>query len=349
MEISVGIFLVIFISFLVCILATPFIRNLAIKYGIIDHPNDCKVHSEPIAYLGGLAIYISSFSALFFLDKLNGQILAIFIGGTILVLIGLIDDVIGVLPNSKLLGEVIASLIVAKFAMVRVAFINQSYIAVPLALLWIIGLTNAFNLIDNMNGLSAGVAAITCFFLGLITLFNEQVNIAIVFFGLMACCLGFLRYNFHKAVIFMGDSGSLFLGFMISSLVIVASWHSRAPMSLAIPILVLSYPIFDTTLVTVARLIEKRRISDGGKDHSSHRLVKLGFSYTRSVVIIYILCFTMGIAALLIRKLPSTYDYIIIAVSSLFYISLGLFFIFKVKIKRNEKLPLIKNGHLKVG
>jgi UDP-GlcNAc:undecaprenyl-phosphate GlcNAc-1-phosphate transferase len=174
-----------------------------------------------------------------------------------------------------------------------------------LTYLWIVGITNAFNLLDNMNGLSAGIAAIAALFFGAVMWSGNQIEVAVVSFAIAGASLGFLKHNFPKASIFMGDTGSLVLGFILASLAVMGSWSTKfLTTSLAMPILILAYPIFDTTLVTVMRLIEGRSVFQGGRDHSSHRMALLGFRKRRAVLAIYGICIVLGLLAMLVQILP---------------------------------------------
>jgi len=317
-------FTTMFVSFLISYVSTPFMRDVARKFDIVDKPNARKLHEEPVAYLGGVALFLSVFISLFFIGRMHGQFLGVFCGALILFAVGVVDDIVGILPNSKLFGEILASLIIAKFA-IKVSFLNNSILTVPVTILWVVGITNAFNLIDNMNGLSSGVAAISCGFLSIIAFMNGYPDIGIMFIAITGACFGFLKYNYPKASVFMGDAGSLFLGFSISSLVVIGSWNADSiAVSLSIPIIALSYPIFDVILVTLVRIIEGRKVSDGGKDHSSHRFVKLGLSTQSAVALCYCLTFVMGFISLMLGTMSTENAYFVIYGIVGFYLVLGV-------------------------
>lgn len=261
------------IALAVSYIVTPLILKFARRINFVDHPSGKKVHTQPTPLLGGVAIYFSFITALSFAARANTDkaLIGALVGGTIIMIIGVVDDKFKLMPRLKLLGQFIAALI-AVIMGVQVAFIKMPAVSMIFTCLWLVGMTNAFNLIDNINGLSAGIAAIAAFFFGTLAFINGDMLIAAASFALMGACLGFLRYNFPKAGIFMGDTGSLFLGFMLASIAVAGGWKtSSLTTSLAIPVLILGYPIFDVTLVTITRLLEKRPISAGGKDHSSHR------------------------------------------------------------------------------
>ncbi len=294
------------ITTLVSYLITPLVRQIAIRTGYLDHPKNTKVHAHPTALLGGVGIYISFVIGMYTSCNLqqDHRLFSVVIGATFLLIIGLIDDKMGMMPEVKLLAQFLAAMVVIKSG-VRVDFLNNYYLNTIFTYLWIVGITNSFNLLDNMNGLSAGIAAIAAVFFGIVMLVGNQLYIAMISFAIAGSAIGFLKHNFPRASIFMGDTGSLVLGFLLSSTAILGSWSTRfLSTSLAMPVIILAYPIFDTTLVTIMRLIEGRSVFQGGKDHSSHRLALLGFKKRRAVLLVYIICIMFGISALVIQKVP---------------------------------------------
>ncbi|MDP2912811.1 MAG: MraY family glycosyltransferase, partial [Candidatus Omnitrophota bacterium] len=197
------------------------------------------------------------------------------------------------------------------------------HLGVIFTYIWIIGITNSFNLLDNMNGLSAGIASIAAAFFGIIAYMNGQPMVCALSFAVAGSTLGFLKHNFPKANIFMGDAGSLIVGYLLSTISILTSWKIDTwTISLAVPLLILGYPIFDTTLVTVIRLLQGRSVFDGGKDHSSHRLALLGLKRFRAVLVIYGLCLFLGTAALLMTRM--SHSTAIVFMGFVFLIMLGL-------------------------
>ncbi|MFH1190124.1 MAG: MraY family glycosyltransferase [Candidatus Omnitrophota bacterium] len=284
---------------------TPVVKNIAVKLNYLDHPKTNKVHAHPTALLGGVAIYVSFIVGLLTTVGFapDVRLTSIIIGSTFLLIVGLVDDKMGMMPEVKLLGQFLAAMIVIKSG-VRVEFLHNYYLDTLFTYLWIVGITNAFNLLDNMNGLSAGIAVIASIFFGIVMCTSGQIAVAVVAFALAGAGLGFLKHNFPKASIFMGDTGSLVLGFVLATLAVMGSWSTRfLTTSLAMPILILAYPIFDTLLVTVLRLKEGRSIFQGGKDHSSHRMALLGFKKKRAVIAIYAICVVLGLSALVTQRL----------------------------------------------
>ncbi|MCX5686634.1 MAG: MraY family glycosyltransferase [Candidatus Omnitrophica bacterium] len=293
-----------FISYLI----TPFVRTMAIKLDYLDYPRDNKVHAHPTPLLGGVAMFIAFFIAILMKEQVVAlpQIRAILSGSFILLIIGLIDDKMGMMPNFKLLGQFLAAMVAIK-AGLRVDFISNYYLSVIFTYIWIIGITNSFNLLDNMNGLSAGIAGIASLFFGIISFLDGQLITSTVSFALAGCAFGFLKHNFPRASLFMGDSGSLVLGYVLASLAILGKWKSYIlTTSLMVPVMVLGYPIFDTALVSIIRIIEGRSIFQGRRDHSSHRLALLGLKRYRTVLAIYGVCICLGLSAVIVTMVHWT-------------------------------------------
>jgi len=324
-----------FISLVIVYLLAPFTAFLAIKAGLLDKPTNTKAHVRPTPLLGGLAIYIAFFLAILFTLGVTKDLIPIFIGGTLLLIIGVIDDKAGMMPNIKLFGQFIAALTVAKMG-IRVAFIPNYYLSVLFTCFWIIGMTNAFNLLDNLNGLSAGIASIAGFFFALLAWLRGDFMVATFAIALCGSSLGFLKHNFPKASIFMGDAGSLFIGFVLACIAVIGSWETPTKItSLAVPIFILGYPIFDTMLVTIMRIKEKRSIFQGGKDHSSHRLALLGLKKKRAVLVIYGITFVLGLCACVLTRVNAVTAVTLVIVTFLALLVFGI---------RLGSLPLNREG-----
>lgn len=292
------------IAALVSYFLTPVLCKIAFKTGYLDHPRSTKVHAHPTPLLGGLGIYLSFIIGLYMTTGFDHglKIYSIIAGSTLLLAVGLVDDRMGMMPELKLLAQVLAAMIVVKSG-VRMEFMNNYYLGMIMTYLWIVGITNAFNLLDNMNGLSAGIAVIGAVFFGIAMWTTGQLGMAAVSFAMAGACLGFLKHNFPRAHIFMGDTGSLVIGFVLATIAVMGSWSTRfLTTSLAMPVIILAYPIFDTTLVTIMRIREGRSIFQGGKDHSSHRLALLGLKKKRAVLAIYGVCVMLGLGALVIQR-----------------------------------------------
>lgn len=307
-------------------LITPLFKLAAVKTNFLDHPvARKKSHAKPIALLGGVAIFVSFAIAVVFTARGEGELLPVFLGSIVLVVFGLMDDKFGMIPHVKLAGQFIAALIVIR-AGLKVDTIDNYYLALAFTVIWIVGITNAFNLLDNLNGLSSGIAGIAGIFFGLIAWNNGQMLVAIISFALAGACFGFLKHNFPKAHIFMGDAGSMFIGFVLSCIAIIGTWKThQVSISLSLPILILSYPIFDTTLVTLIRIMEGRSIFQGGRDHSSHILAILGFKKKRAVLFIYFICIYTGICAYIMSRSDIYIGFSVMAVAYIFLFVLGIY------------------------
>jgi len=301
-----------FISLVLSYLLTPAAGLAATRIGLVDSPSSRKAHAHPTPLLGGAAIFIAYFLSVLFTVGMDRNFIAITIGGAILLCIGLIDDKIGMMPELKLFGQLVAALIVVKMG-INVQFIKNYYLSLIFSCIWIIGITNAINILDNLNGLSSGITAISAFFFGVLAWKRGDLCVATLAMALCGSSAGFLRHNFPKAKIFMGDAGSLFIGFLLATLAILGNWSSPSQItSLAIPILILGYPIFDTTLVTISRIRQRRSIFDGGKDHSSHRLALLGLKKKRAVLLIFFINFCLGLSGYILSKLKAPVSAILV-------------------------------------
>jgi UDP-GlcNAc:undecaprenyl-phosphate GlcNAc-1-phosphate transferase len=280
------------LSLLAVLALTPAVRTLATKLRFLDYPNRAKAHRRPTPLMGGLAVAIASLAAAASALALircpySARIVGFMSGGLIVVVLGLADDANGMRPRVKLAGQAAAATV-----MLLSGGIDGIPLPAPLAfafaLLWMVGLMNAFNFLDNMDGITSGLASIASFGIFTLALGNGHVNTAIAAISVAGGALGFLRYNFSPASIFLGDAGSLFLGYVVGGLSLRAvSYAGADPTALLIPVLMLGYPIFDATLVTVARLVDGRDVAQGGTDHSSHRLARLGLSARQTARTIY--------------------------------------------------------------
>ena len=295
------------LSTLAVLALTPAVRVLATRLRFLDYPNHKKVHLTPTPLLGGIAVALASLAAAaaalaFIRCPYSARIVGFMSGGLMVVILGLADDANGMRPAVKLAGQTAAAAVMLLSGGVEGLPLPIT-LAVPLALFWMVGLMNAFNFLDNMDGISSGLAAIASFGIFTLALGNGNVYTAIAAISVAGGALGFLRYNFAPASIFLGDAGSLFLGYVVGGLSLRAVAHAGAGSSaLLIPVLMLGYPIFDSLLVTVARLREGRELSQGGRDHSSHRLAHLGLSARQTAATIYVISGSLTAAAICLAR-----------------------------------------------
>lgn len=294
---------------------TPLFRRLALHTGVVDNPNARKIHKNPVPLLGGAAIYgavilaIVLFSDVFRLS----QFLGILLGATFVSFLGIWDDSRGLRPLFKLMGQIAAAVFLIATD-VRGEIFPEPWMNYSLTILWVVGITNAMNLLDNMDGLSGGIAAVAAAFFFLFAAMSGQYLVASLAIALLGACLGFLRYNFNLASIFMGDTGSLFLGFVLAALGIKLRFGNVVSITWMIPIIVLGVPIFDTTLVTISRLRRGLNpLTTPGKDHVSHRLVAMGLTRREAVLTLYLLCCALGMVAMLVSQLRVVTEAYVIA------------------------------------
>lgn len=326
------------VPFILSLALTPIVRRIAVKRGLISYPRADRWHKHPTAILGGVAIYLSAVFVFIFLP-INKSALGLLAGGTFLFAVGFIDDLLRLAPHIKLFSQVAAGCIAVLFGIVLGLPIDGA-LAIPLTLLWIIGITNSFNLLDNIDGLAAGIAAISSLMLFFSSrmFFNNPLEIyALVLAG---ACLGFLPYNFNPARIFMGDCGSMFLGFCLAVISVAGTGRhaSNLLLTLALPVLILTVPIFDTMFVMALRTLQGRKLFVGGKDHTSHHLVTLGLSQRKTVVVLYSVSIAFGLIAVACSRLNW---FVISAITFLAVVILLFLGIFLVDLDR-RKSGLIK-------
>jgi UDP-GlcNAc:undecaprenyl-phosphate GlcNAc-1-phosphate transferase len=291
-------------SFVLALLLTPLVRTLARRYGIVAKPKTDRWHKKPTAMLGGIAIWLSVVISVQFFIPHTTYSWVLLRAGTFLFLVGLIDDIIHIKPYQKLVGQILGAAFVIYYGL-SLPWTSSVVVNMALAIFWIIGITNAINLLDNMDGLASGIAIIAAGFLALSFVTTNQYVEALIMVAFAGALLGFLIYNSHPASIFMGDCGSMFVGFFLASsaLVNVSGGRSRSLLPvLAVPILVLFIPIFDTTFVTILRKLSGRAASQGGRDHTSHRLVALGMSERHAVWMLYSFAALSGLLALIVQR-----------------------------------------------
>jgi UDP-GlcNAc:undecaprenyl-phosphate GlcNAc-1-phosphate transferase len=295
------------VAFLAAALFTPVVRGAARRFGMVAAPKSDRWHTRPTALLGGVAIYAAVMAvAAWHLSRVGAGSAftrAILPASSLLFLIGLIDDIVNLKPYQKLVGQIVAASLVVSAGLV-LPWTSSGAFNSAITMFWLIGIANAVNMLDNMDGLSAGVAAIAALFLALNFANLGQTTEAAVVLVLAAALVGFLLYNSHPASIFMGDCGSLFIGFFLASTALLTSTSGRTRSFIpviAVPVLTLVIPIFDTTFVTLLRKLSGRAASQGGRDHTSHRLVALGLSERRAVWLLYALATLAGVLAIQVR------------------------------------------------
>ncbi len=319
-----------FTTILLAYIATPIVRNWANKIGAIDIPKDNRrIHKNPTPLLGGLAIYFACIVGILIFVPLNLRIIGIIAGATVIVACGYFDDVKSLRPGVKLAVQIAAALIVI-YCGVRInRFTNPLYFltgskwielgvfSYPITLLWIVGLTNAFNLIDGLDGLAAGVSVISSMslFAAAILLGPEQQYVPIITAVVAGSTLGFLPYNFNPAKIFMGDTGAMFLGFMLSVISAIGVLKSATALAILIPVFAMGLPIIDTAFAIIRRVSNGKSMVEADKGHLHHRLIDKGYSQKQAVLTLYSLSAILGVGAVAIIevKLKTLYFMVFLA------------------------------------
>lgn len=301
-------------GFLLSAMATAALRPLARRVGVVAPPRADRWHDRPVPLLGGVAIALALLVCAALLPTIPTKVLVLLAGGAALFLLGLLDDVRPLRPATKLAGQMAVAAGTIAFGL-ELGPTSSPAVNALFTFLWIVGLTNAFNLLDNMDGLAAGVAAIAISFRLVFFIGEGDVVAADLAAGFLGALLGFLVFNTAPASIFLGDAGSMLIGFAVAGLTLVSdSAHTRSAVSvLVLPVLVLLVPIFDTVFVTCTRVLANRAVSVGGRDHTSHRLVQLGLSEREAVGILYLASFLGGAVAYFSRLFGFSYGVVLAA------------------------------------
>lgn len=289
----------------------PFVRRLAIKFNILDIPGGRKIHLKATPLLGGVAIYLGVVAGLLFHDRGVSQYWPILAGATLIVLLGVADDIQGLSAQFRIVCQVLIAMVVILSGN-HIDFLPHNFwgdaAEIILTLLWIVGVTNTYNYLDGLDGLAAGSAVVnlSCF---IVILFNTgQHYLGSVSIILIAAALGFLPYNFRKEKMFLGDAGSTFFGFALANIAIVGNWAGDNVVKITIPLLILAVPIFDMIFTTIMRIKEKKVrtvlqwLEYGGKDHFHHYLVDLGLGKIKTVIFIYCVTLSSGISAIMLSN-----------------------------------------------
>lgn len=338
------------IPFGISLALTPLVRALALKNGFVAYPRADRWHKHPTALLGGIGIYLASMITALFIRIPDKRIMGLLIGASFLFIVGLTDDKFHLRPYTKLFCQIIAGCLAVAFG-ISLALPKESFISIPLTLLWIVLVTNAFNLLDNIDGLAGGIAGISAFMLFISSLVFSSNPLGVYGLILAGAAFGFLPYNFNPAKIFMGDSGSMFLGFSLAVISIMETRYHISGLftSLFIPALILSVPIFDTLFVTISRKLQGRKLFEGGKDHTSHHLVGLGLSQRKTVILLYAISITFGSIAILYSKIN------VFVISLVAFLGVALLFYFGIFLsdsmaflKKRDNSQFKLNGNVTV-
>lgn len=326
------------LSMTVVLWSTPVIKTLGVKSGYVDHPNERKVHQRPMVRLGGISIFAGTVCALIIIWRLGGffalpvdmewGIWGVTLGGCAFFLIGLADDLFNLTPLSRLIMQIIIATI-CWFMGVKIEFlsipfdglIQMGWLSLPATVIWLVGMANAINWIDGLDGLAAGVSGIAAVVMLIVTLFMDQNAAALIAAALAGGALGFLRYNFNPAQIFMGDGGSYFMGFTLAGIAVIGLVKTTAVTAVLLPYLILAVPLLDMSAVIISRLKHGKSPFTADKRHLHHRLLQAGISQKMTVVFIYALTLWVGNLAMAISGLPGGGAYVLCATMLLSYLS----------------------------
>ena len=295
-------------SLIISYFTVPALRKFSFQVGALDQPGKRKINKKPIPNLGGIGIFLGFSITVLVLLPLDSISSGILMGGAIILLLGIIDDFFELSPGVKLLGQIVAAAILIVYG-IQIEFITNPlggmfYLGnwgIPLTILWVVALTNTLNLIDGLDGLAGGITVIAVMTLFFVSLQEGQTLTAVLAIALAGSSLGFLRYNFPPAKIFMGDSGSMFCGYILAAISVAGALKSAAAVTFFVPLLALGVPIFDTIFAIIRRVYNNRPIGKADKGHIHHRLLALGWTQLEAVLIVYGISFFLGIMALIIN------------------------------------------------
>ena len=319
------------LAFLIAIsaalLVTPGVILFAARTGAMDAPDARKVHKKPIPRIGGIGIYIAFMAGMLVVMSMNvlteevsHELIGLLFGGSLIVLLGIVDDYKNLPAKVKLVGQIIAATVLVVVFDVRIDFITDpfgdylflEFMAIPATIFWVVGLTNTVNLIDGLDGLAAGVSTIACITIFLVALQQNILLVAVLTAALAGAAMGFLYYNFNPARIFMGDSGSMFLGYMLAGISVIGAVKCAATIALIVPILALGLPILDTTFAIVRRYRGGVPIFKPDKGHLHHRLLDLGFTQRQAVLLMYVISALLGLSAVALTEVSPQFAILIV-------------------------------------
>ena len=337
------------VSLLVAYVMTPPVKRFAEKVGAIDVPRDNRrVHDHPIPRMGGLAIFIGFVLSLIFFVPMSTKVLGLLVGSVIIAVMGGVDDIVSLNPWVKLAGQIVAALVAIRCGLVfdvisnpnifaEETYIEIGWLSIPLTMLWIVGCTNAVNLIDGLDGLAVGVSAISSMTMLIVSLFVSEPVVSIILAALTGACLGFMPYNLTPAKIFMGDVGSQLLGFVLSTASIMGLFKLHAIITFFVPLLALALPLADTIFAFFRRILHGQSPFKADKGHFHHRLLAMGLNQKQVVAVLYGISAVLGLLAVLMAGDSMAVK--IICLVAAFIISLGIW----LKVFKNN--PNLREHH----
>lgn len=327
-----------FVALIMTFATTPVAERVAHMIGAIDVPKDSRrMHKKPIPRLGGIAIFFGFLVSMLIFGVMTKEMIAIIISSFMIVVLGILDDRKPIKAIYKLIVQIICAFIVAYFGGVTIdavtnpnifspnVYMELKMFSIPVTIFWIVAITNAVNLIDGLDGLAAGVASISSICLMIISLMLNQYYIAVFTACIAGACFGFLPFNFNPAKIFMGDSGSTFLGFALACISIEGMFKGYAVISFAVPLLVLALPLFDTTVAILRRIKNRQPIMAPDRGHLHHKLIDMGFTQKQAVGILYTISALLGISAVILTGFGMLRALALLIIALVFILA-GLYF-----------------------
>lgn len=332
------------LALVIALIMTPVAIKIAHKIGALDIPMDNRrMHNTAMPRFGGMAIYLGTIISLLVFLPLDSKLLGVIAGGTIIFIVGIVDDLRGISAKVKLLAQVVCAIILFQFS-VRISFATNPFgdgyfffpwwMSLLITVVWIVGITNTINLIDGLDGLAAGIACIASISISYTAYLSNRPEIALATLAIAGSSLGFLKYNFNPAKIFMGDGGSLFLGFMLASISVMGPMKGATLIATVVPMFVLALPIFDTAFAILRRVVNGRPIMEADKGHLHHRLMAAGLGQKRTVLTLYGISGIMGVSAILITRA------LWVEAGILALVAMTLIYVF---IKEQEEIEVLEN------
>lgn len=311
-----------FLALMTTFLSTFIIKKLALKLNVVDIPNHRKIHTTPTPLLGGIAIFLGFFVGLLYLRPMHDHYFEIMLGALVIIITGILDDKFDLRPVIKFGGQVIAAtflissgLIIEKFTLPVIGVVDLGVFSVLITILWVVGITNAVNFMDGLDGLATGISTIAISTMLIMAIIDMQVFAAYLCVVLIGANIGFLYHNFYPAKIYMGDTGSNFLGYMIAVISILGLFKNIALLGFVIPVVVLAVPIFDTLFAIIRRVRNKQSISTPDNKHIHYQLIRVGLTHRQSVLVMYAFSVLFGIIAVLFAKTSYTITLIVLIIA----------------------------------
>ena len=325
------------LAFFVAYAAMPLVRVFAFKVNAVDVPKDARrMHKKPIPLLGGLAIYLGFIVAsACFVDTIESELFGVLLGSLVVVVTGALDDRFDITPIVKLGAQIIAAGVAIAYGvqvrifsqpiMISGVYRDLSFLNIPFTFIWIILVTNAINLIDGLDGLAVSVSGISATALLFLCLIEGRTALAVPLAAVVGGCLGFLPYNMHPAKIFMGDSGALFLGYILSTVSVMGFFRTYSVMSYIVPVIVMGVPVFDTSFTIIRRMISRKGIMHADRGHLHHRLIDMGFNQKETVSLLGILTALLSILTIILVTKGIMRALVVAVVLALFVVSVQMY------------------------